>query len=107
MRFFSNKKPTTPKPLIGPMAQREAVARHLATQWVNNMSSADTDKRMKEAGYEPMDLGGRKFNSELQVNPFYKRGQIQKEKRPEKCPGCGAPTERKSKCNYCGSVFPW
>lgn len=90
------------------MLQREVVAEHLAKSWVDNLMSADAaDKRMKELGYERMDLGGRKFDGELQVNPFFKRGQQSRPQRPTKCPGCGAPTERKLKCNYCGSEFPW
>lgn len=109
MRFFKSKN--KPKPNIissDSVHQREVVAEHLAKSWVDNLMSVDaTDKRMKEAGFEPMDLGGRKFDGELQVNPFYKRGQAPKLERPAKCPGCGAPTERKLKCNYCGIEFPW
>jgi len=107
MGFFKNlkksSKPTAPPP--SPSIQRERVAKHLSESWVNNLlvSAEETDKRMKAAGYIPMDLGGRKFDGELQVNPLFKR-QTQ---RPKTCPGCGAPTGQKLKCDYCGSGLPW
>lgn len=113
MAFFGKsakklKNTSIDEKAVETMLQREKVAGHLSKSWVDNlMSAAETDKRMKEAGFEPMDLGGKKFGGELQVNPYYKRGQQQIPQRPTKCPGCGAPTERKQKCNYCGSEFPW
>lgn len=73
LKKHSIKKTAPPPPAL---VQREAVAKHLAKSWVENLESGDvTDQRMKAAGYVPMGYNGKKFNGELQVNPFFTRGK--------------------------------
>lgn len=71
-------------------------------------SSEVLDKRMKAAGYEPLDLNHQTFHEEIRyqgrVPVLYPGVNV-----PKLCQGCGAPPPNTvnygTRCKYCGTIF--